>query len=250
VTTAFVVSILKNSPVLRYLLNGGHSDLHRYGLEEAIEPLPDQGSVTAGPKTYIRGGVPSDHMNRNSRSYGAAAVAGLVAFVLGYVLVYALTISTVRESFLTGVAEAFGDEGADWKIVGWLFFNAQFVTTTVTVDLGFLGGGTDAVNFIAESDGLSTILYLIPPALLTAAGLATARLDGATETARALRLGPSVALGYLPLSVAGALLFTISVGPDSGGSPTLLTAVALAGIVYPVVFGTLGAVVGTTLAGD
>ena len=188
-------------------------------------------------------------MNRNSRSFGAAAAAGVAAFALGYVLVYALTISTVRESLLTGIAEAFGDEGADWKIVGWLFFNAQFVTTTITVDLGFLGG-TDAVNFIAESDTLSAILYLIPPALLAAAGLAAARLDGATETARALRLGPSVALGYLPFTLVGALLFTVSVGETSGGSPTLLTAVVLAGVVYPVVFGTLGALVGTTLAGD
>jgi len=189
-------------------------------------------------------------MNRNSRSFGAAAVAGSAAFVLGYVLVYALTISTVQESLLTGIAEAFGDEGADWKIVGWLFFNAQFVTTTITVDLGFLGGGTDAVNFIAESDSLSAILYVIPPALLTVAGLAAARLDGATETARALRLGPSVALGYLPLSLVGAVLFSVSVGEGSGGSPTLLTAVVLAGVVYPVVFGTLGAVVGTALEGD
>ena len=188
-------------------------------------------------------------MDQNSRSYGAAAVAGLVAFGLGYVLVYALTISTVRESLLTGVAEAFGEEGADWKIVGWLLFNAHFVTTTITVDLGFLGGGTDAVNFIAESDSLSSILYLIPPALLTAAGLAVARLDGATETARTLRLGPSVALGYLPASLVGALVFAISIGENSGGSPDLLTGAVIAGVLYPVVFGTLGAVVGATLEG-
>jgi hypothetical protein len=186
-------------------------------------------------------------MNENSRSYAAAAVAGVVAFVLAYVLVYALTISTVRESLLTGLAESFGEENADWKVVGWLFFNAQFVTTTITVDVPILGG-TDAVNFIAESDALSSVLYVIPPALLTTAGLAVARLDGATETARALRLGPAVALGYLPLSVAGALLFAISVGENSGGSPTLLTAVVLAGVVYPAVFGTIGALAGTVLA--
>jgi hypothetical protein len=189
-------------------------------------------------------------MNWNSRRYGIAAGTGLVAAVLAYVFTYALTISTVQNSLLTGIAEAFGEAGADWKIVGWLFFNAHFVTTTITVDLGFLGGGTDAVNFIAESDSLSAILYLVPPALLTAAGLGAARLNGLTETADALKVGPSVALGYLPPSVVGAVLFTISVGADSGGSPTLLTAVVLAGIVYPVVFGTLGAVVGAVLAGE
>ena len=181
-------------------------------------------------------------MNRTSRSYASAAGAGAVAFALAYVLVYALTISAVQDSLLTGIGDA-----PPWKVVGWVFFNAQFVTTTLTVDLPLVGG-TDAVNFITESDALSAVLYLIPPALLTAAGLAVARLDGATETARALRLGPGVALGYLPLSVLGALLFAVSFGSDSGGSPTLLTAVVLAGIVYPAVFGTLGSVIGTTLA--
>jgi hypothetical protein len=186
-------------------------------------------------------------MNDTRRSLATGAVAGLAAFVLAYVFVYALTISTVRDSLLTGLAEAFGDENASWKIVGWIFFNAQFVTTTITVDVPLLGG-TDAVNFIAESDGLSALLYVIPPALLTAAGLATARLGGATDAGEALRSGPAVALGYLPAAVVGAFLFTVSVGEGSGGSPTLLTAVVLAGIVYPVVFGSLGAVVGATLA--
>jgi len=188
-------------------------------------------------------------MNRNSRSYAAAAVAGAVAFGLTYVLVYALTISTVRESLFTGIAEAFGDEGAAWKVVGWLFFNAHFVTTNVSIDIPLLGG-TDAVNFIAESDSLSAVLYLLPPALLTAAGLATARVAGAVETARAVRIGPAVTLGYLPLSVVAASLFTVRIGENSSGSPTLLTAVVLAGLVYPAVFGTLGAVVATAVGGE
>ncbi|MFC7028752.1 hypothetical protein ACFQJ5_16260 [Halomicroarcula sp. GCM10025324] len=185
-------------------------------------------------------------MNDTRRRLAAGAVAGLVAFVLAYVFVYALTISTVQESLLTGLVEAFGDENAAWKVVGWIFFNAQFVTTTVTVDVPLLGG-TEAVNFITESDSLSAVLYVIPPALLTAAGLAIARLSGVTDVGDALRAGPAVALGYLPATVIGALLFTVSVGQNSGGSPTLLTAVVLAGLVYPLVFGSLGAVVGAAL---
>lgn len=188
-------------------------------------------------------------MNQHCRSYAVAAVAGVAAFVLVYVLVYALTISTVRDSLLTSLSSAFGEGNADWKIVGWLFFNAQFVTTTITVDIP-LFGGTDAVNFISESDSLSPILYAIPPALLTGAGLAVARLEGITETGQALRVGPTIALGYLPLAILGALLFAVSVGDSSGGEPTLLTAVVLAGIVYPALFGTLGAVLGTVLGSD
>ena len=186
-------------------------------------------------------------MNDMQRRLAAGTVAGLVAFVLAYVLVYALTISTVQDSLLTGFAEAFGGENPAWKIVGWILFNAQFVTTTITVDVPLLGG-TDAVNFIAESDSLSPVLYVVPPALLAAAGLAMARLTGASDAGEALKTGPTVALGYLPASIVGAFLFAVSVGSESGGSPTLLTAVVLAGVVYPVVFGGLGAVAGATLS--
>lgn len=181
------------------------------------------------------------------RGVVAGAVAGVAAFVLAYVLVYALTISTVQNSLLADLADAFGEGRPAWKLVGWVFFNAQFVTTTVTVDLP-LFGGTSAVNFIGESDALSPVLYLISPAVLTAAGLAAARLDGATDTSRALRVGPAVALGYLPLAVAGVFLFSVSAGDAGSGAPTTLTAVALAGVVYPVVFGTVGAAVASVLA--
>jgi len=185
-------------------------------------------------------------MNDDRRGYVAGVAAGAVAFVLAYVFVYALSIGVVEESLLTGLAEAFGDRGGSWQIVGWVLFNAQFVTTTITVDVPLLGG-TSAVNFIAESDALSPVLYLIPPAVLVAAGLGTTRLDGATETGRAVRLGASTVAGYLPLALLGTVLFTVSAGETGGGGPTLLTAAVLAGVVYPAVFGSVGAVLGTRL---
>lgn len=183
------------------------------------------------------------------RSYAVGAVAGVAAFALAYVLVYALSISVVRDALLTEVAEAFGDERAAWKVVGWVLFNAQFVTTTITVDVPFLGG-TSVVNFIAENDALSPVLYAIPPALLTAAGIATARVDGATDLGRVVRVGPAVAIGYLPLSILGAVLFTVTAGEAGRGAPTLLTAVVVAGVLYPIVFGTVGAALASALDGS
>ncbi|MDT3436262.1 hypothetical protein [Haloarcula sp. 1CSR25-25] len=182
------------------------------------------------------------------QSYAVGALAGAAAFVLTYVLVYALSIATVQDALLTTVAEAFGDDRAAWKIVGWVFFNAQFVTTTITVTVPFLGG-TSAVNFIAETESLSPVLYLLPPAVLTAAGIATARIDGATDIGRAVRVGTAVVLGYLPLAVLGAVLFTVSAGDSGQGAPTLLTAVVLAGVVYPAVFGSVGGAI-ATVVGD
>jgi hypothetical protein len=43
------------------------------------------------------------------------------------------------------------------------------------------------------------------------------------------------------------VLFTVSAGESGQGAPTLLTAVVLAGVVYPAVFGTVGAAIATAL---
>lgn len=175
-----------------------------------------------------------------------AAGTGVVAYGLGYLFTYALSISVVRDSAIAQLAEAFGDGGAAWKMVGWVFFNAHGATTTLDVDVPVFGG-TSAVNFVAESDALSPVLYGVPPALLVAAGLAAATMAGSIELRDSLRIGPAVAAGYLPLVLASAVLFTVSVG-GSTGKPTLVTTVGLAGLVYPAVFGTIGAAVGATLA--
>jgi hypothetical protein len=75
------------------------------------------------------------------------------------------------------------------------------------------------------------------------AGLAVARryLDAGDVTDAAFA-GASVAVGYLPLSLLGIVVFEVSLGSSSGG-PDPVLAVGLAGVVYPVVFGTIGAVV-------
>ena len=52
-----------------------------------------------------------------------AAVVGpvVVAYGLGYLFTYALSITAVRESSVARIAEAFGDGGAAWKIVGVVY---------------------------------------------------------------------------------------------------------------------------------
>ncbi len=180
-------------------------------------------------------------------SLRSSVASGVAAYGIGYLFTYALTITNVRESGVARLAEAFGDGGAAWKVVGWVFYNAHGATTTLDVDVPIFGG-TSAVNLIVQSDSLSAVLYVIPPALLVVAGLAAARMTGATDPRDALRVGPAVALGYLPLAVVGAVLFTVTVG-GSVGKPTLVTAVGLAGVVYPVAFGTLGAALGATFSG-
>lgn len=165
---------------------------------------------------------------------GAGAGAG--AYLLGYLITYLWTSGSMEER-LSGynfLAELFGGETVTvWQGVGWVFYNAHFVATRITS--GF--GGTRSVNFIAESDGNGMVLlYLVPIVLLVAAGLVVARLDGADEPADAAAAGVTVVVGYLPLAILGRFLFQY----DGSVAPDIVTAVLLAGAVYPLVLGAIG----------
>jgi hypothetical protein len=185
-------------------------------------------------------------MKETVRDLGPAAGGGLAAYVFGYVFTYVLAGSAVEESSLNQIVEAVGDGGVAWKLVGWVFYNAHGATATIDIDIPLIGG-TETVNYIAQGDALSPLLYVIPPALLIAAGLAAARMAGATELGDAAKLGGGVTLGYLPLAIVGVFLFTVTVDTSTGG-PTLVPAIGLAGLVYPLVFGSIGAAIGTALA--
>jgi len=169
---------------------------------------------------------------------GSGAVAGAAVYVLGYILTYALTSGDLRESPLNRLVEFAGGGDVTPQLVGWLFYNAHFVPAVI--DAPIVGGST---NFIAEAEAFSPVLYLIPVFLLVAAGLAVARRYGTSaDLSDAALAGASVVLGYLPLALLGIVAFGVSLGESSGG-PDPILAVGLAGVVYPVVFGAIGAVV-------
>ena len=170
---------------------------------------------------------------------GVGAAAGVGAWVLSYLFTYLIASGDIQNSLFGRVLEA--AEIGVWQAVGWVFFNAHFVNTMV--DLGLFGGG--ATNAVGGEDGFTALLYVIPPLLLLVAGLAVGRYAGASEMepVDAAVAGLTVVLGYGILSVVGVFLFaTENVSPDP------VTGILLAGIVYPVVFGALGAV-GASLTG-
>lgn len=161
------------------------------------------------------------------------AVVGAVAWVLGYLFTYVITASDIRNSLMGRVLEAV--DVPVWKAVGWVFFNAHFVTTNVE---GFFGG---ARNFIGGENGFTPLLYVVPPLLLLGAGLAVARYRGATETGDAAVAGLTAVVGYAVLSVVGVFVFAVGGGDIQ---PDVIAGVLLAGVVYPAVFGAVGAAIG------
>jgi hypothetical protein len=188
-----------------------------------------------------------DRASDTSRIVGGAA-AGAAAYLLGYLFAYVTQQSAV-ENQLAGFnlfADLFGgDPIPTWKAIGWVFYNGHFVDTQVPS----LVGGSQLTNLISQADdGSLTLLFVVPPVLLTVAGLAASRVAGATEPVDGAKAGAFVLAGYLPLAVLGAFLFRYSVG-DGTVAPDLVTAALLAGAVYPAVFGAVGGA-GATLLSD
>lgn len=197
-------------------------------------------------------------MNANSFTeripYVAGAGVGLGAYLLGYVVSYVALSGSIEDrlagfNFVTSVFG--GDPINTWQAVGWLFYNAHFVRTRVEGGIG----GPQSENFIAASDeATSVLLYLVPILLLLAAGFLLARYTGgeaSTDTSTdepvdGATVGVAVVLGYFPLAVIGAFLFSYqgSIAPD------MVTAVLLAGLVYPLVFGATGGALGTIIGAD
>ena len=168
------------------------------------------------------------------------AAAGAVAYLLGYVITYAWQAPTVDESLqgINFVADLLGGATVPtWKGVGWLFYNAHVVSTRVPT----MGGGGGMVNFISQSEeGALVALYVLVPVLLVLAGVAAARYGNADRVGTAAASGATVVVGYLPMAVVGALLVAHTFGGDVRIAPDLITAVAVAGIVYPAFFGAVG----------
>lgn len=168
------------------------------------------------------------------------ATAGVGAWLLGYLVVYVSKSAAVSEA-LQGVgfvSRLLGGEGVPaWKGVTWLFLNAHFVATRFPT----IAGGTRTANFVTREGG-SPLTLAFPVVLLLAAGVVAAygRRGGLAERAAA---GATVALGYLPLSAVAAFATTHAIGnTDAAISADPVTAVLLAGAVYPLVVGALGGI--------
>ena len=179
-------------------------------------------------------------MAKTTATLPAATAGGLTAWVVGYLSTYLVVAPNVRDSGLNRLIEALDGEPATYELVGWVFYNAHMVDTVVE-DIPLIG--TRSMSYIGGEDGFTVLLYLVPVALLFAVGLALARYWRAETPAEGATFGALVTPGYLLATVAGVLLFEISVGGATGG-PDLLAAAVLAGIVYPLVCGGLGGAVG------
>ncbi|WP_207586189.1 hypothetical protein [Halomontanus rarus] len=181
-------------------------------------------------------------------SIAASAGLGVLAAAIGYLTSYVLIAGEVRDTF--------GGDVAEWKGVAWYVYNAHMVDIETSSSFGSIGG-SDTVNLIAESSSTSaTALYVIPPLVLLGTGAMLAIRFDAADIGEAVAVGAPVTIGYAVVVGLGALVAESSgegaiFGIEISGSaaPALGPAVVLAGVLYPLVFATAGAVLAAVLDG-
>ncbi len=216
--------------------------LSTHGLESPLSST-DQKAMWVRRLFLFMSAPPSNSPERSVKPTQLAASAGLgvIAAVLGYLLSFLLVAGEARETALAAVP--------DWKIGAWYFYNGHLVDVEATGSIGDFGG-TETIDFIAQSTAASAgALYFVPPlVLLGVGGLLAVRLD-AGDVGEAVLAGAPVAIGYVVVMAAGVLVTEASteatfLGVDVSGSiaPALLPAILLAGLVYPIVFATFGAI--------
>lgn len=184
------------------------------------------------------------------RTVPRGAVAGIGAYVGGYLVTSLLAA-------IDGV-EVAGEIGT-WRAVGWVFYGAHNVDIRATGTGGGRSGSATVTIFGRASevtnltDTVPVVLYLLVPVVAVAAagGLLVRSVDTRShDTARTAAVGTLVTAGYLPLAVLGRFLFEYAatgrfLGQDVSVTvaPELATSVLLVGLVYPIVFGAIGAIV-------
>lgn len=180
-----------------------------------------------------------------------AIPVGIAAYVLGYFLTVGLAVGrvdTVLAIEVTGqhveslpLGQLFASKPPAWVVVGWLFYNAHFVPTSVpAADAANGFAALTNRSLAAAVDGPLLLSYLVPPLLLLAAGFLVARTATTPGANGARNAGASVAIGYFPLFLLGAFVFTANAAEARvTASPNGLRTV-LFGLVYPLVLGALG----------
>ncbi|MEF8774217.1 MAG: hypothetical protein V5A23_02910 [Halobacteriales archaeon] len=190
-------------------------------------PTPDAGGDDAIDGTSATGNAGHRAADHVGRALARATGVGLAC----YLAVYATVGGLFALDFTTSVAGRAGGGAVEAvRRLGWVVYNAHLVPTRVWLSV-------NVIELSAESLALPPAVYYAVPPLVLFAGGWTAALRAPPGAWRVVA-GAGIVLGYLPAAVLGAVATT-----TPAGGPVFVTATLLAGVAYPVAFGTVGALV-------
>lgn len=232
--------------------------------DESATYCPDCGRTLAVGGTY-QSGQPRQQSSQHGTDTGSDAVRGLVAglfaVVVGFLATFALSnyaddIRSIEEllssnGIPTGSAQSFLPK--PYEIIAWEFLENHQVGVSAEVggEVDTLAGLVNAdTGVVADVTDLllptSSQLQVLPPVLLLVAGYLVASRTVRTDVRDAATAGAHVTLGYLLgiVAIVSVASYQLSVpGTDVTLleiSPEVASAIGIAGLAYPVLFGGLG----------
>jgi len=173
-----------------------------------------------------------------------SVVAGLAAWIASFVVIAILVAATEDGDDLVG-------------FTGNVIYSSHFVESTIDVST-VLFTETRHENLLAEgyTELSELVYYAVPIVVLLAVGLLLVRALDIHDTEIAAIAGGATALGYVVLTVAGTYIFEfeqeITAQGQAIGEATItpelgLVTVVVMGLLYPIVFGAIGGVIGSRL---
>jgi hypothetical protein len=194
-------------------------------------------------------------------------VAGVVAFAVGYGLLYLLKGSEWVSSFqgqlgrgaqMTGGSVSMLQQMGlslpeQWQVVGIGYHGVHYVDLSLTVsrDGQELLSRTTPGLYYSED----VLAWLVPVAVLSVAGFAVVSMADVDDLGTGITTGATVALGYLPVVLVTSFVFVWSESFTNSGTtlglsmgPALISTLLFAGIIYPLVFGSVGGAVASAFS--
>lgn len=168
----------------------------------------------------------------------AGTLNGALAWVSGYLVSFVLYIVFGLQPFAEIAAVYGGFEPDLFTAVAFAFYGGQFVPVE---------DGSGSINYAFDLAANGALYTLLALTVLFAVGYYLASAEGLAGPRDRVLAGASVVLGYAPLAILGTFVFEHEYGSPSGGSGEtatmelpLVRTVLLAGLLFPIVVGSLG----------
>jgi len=179
----------------------------------------------------------------NWKKVTRSGLIGFGMFVLGFFITAGL-----KSDAISSQAPQVGSGPDTGHYLFWIFYKMHNVGHVATRS----SGGTSQTQSFDPSTWTmwEDWLFTLPPLLLILGGFMTSSFYSNGDTKAGLVYGGSLVFGYFPFAVGGAYLSQYTQGGSASVTvgPKLVEAAVIAGIVYPVVFGIIGALVTATLS--